>query len=389
MTILSPASAIKWQVPFNKPRISTKEHEYVTQALAGGGLAGDGEFTRKCHKQLTNITGCANVLLTHSCTAALEMAALLLDLQPGDEVIMPSYTFVSTANAVVLRGAVPVFIDIRADCFNLDERLIEAAITERSKAIYVVHYAGVSCDLDYIMALAGRYELKVIEDAAQGIGAVYKGRHLGTIGDFGALSFHATKNIQAGEGGALLINDPHYLAAAEIMREKGTNRKNFLRGEVDKYTWVGMGSSYLPADLIAAYLLAQLEDIDLITKARLALWHRYHDLLAELERKSYLRRPIIPSYADHNAHIYPILLPTTQQRDNLLTLFKQHGIQTAFHYIPLHATPAGIKYGKISSDMTITDQVAGCILRLPLFAGLQIAQQDKVIEVLQDFLVST
>ena len=295
-------------IPFNKPYMTGKELYYIAEAKFGNMLAGDGPFTKRCHQWLEQRTGSAKALLTHSCTAALEMAALLLDIQPGDEIIMPSFTFVSTANAFVLRGGVPVFVDIREDTLNLDERLIEAAITPRTKAIVPVHYAGVACEMDTIMAIARRHGLKVVEDAAQGVMSSYKGRALGSIGDLGAYSFHETKNVISGEGGALLVNDPELALRAEIIREKGTDRSRFFRGEVDKYTWQEVGSSFLPGELIAAFLWAQLEEAERITNDRLASWARYHELLEPLEAKGILRRPVIPEGCQHNAHMYYVLL---------------------------------------------------------------------------------
>jgi len=296
------------RIQFNRPFMTGKELYYIAEAKFGNMLAGDGPFTKRCHEWLERKSGGDKALLTHSCTAALEMAALLLDIKPGDEVIMPSYTFVSTANAFVLRGGVPVFVDIREDTLNLDERLIEAAITPRTRAIVPVHYAGVACEMDAIMTLANRHGLKVVEDAAQGVMASYKGRMLGSIGDLGAYSFHETKNVISGEGGALLVNDPALATRAEIIREKGTDRSRFFRGEVDKYTWQEVGSSFLPGELIAAFLWAQLEEAQSVTNERLAIWGRYHELLAPFEQKGLLRRPIVPADCQHNAHMYYVLL---------------------------------------------------------------------------------
>ncbi len=318
-------------IPFNKPYMTGKELWYIAQAHANGHLAGDGSFTKQCQSWLEARTGTQKALLTHSCTAALEMAAILADIQPGDEVILPSYTFVSTANAFVLRGAVPVFVDIRSDTLNLDETQIEAAITERTKAIVPVHYAGVGCDMDAIMAIARRHQLIVIEDAAQGIMSTYKGRPLGSIGHLGTLSFHETKNIISGEGGALLINDPELIQRAEVIREKGTNRSQFFRGQVDKYTWVDIGSSYLPSELIAAFLWAQMEEADTITRRRLALWSVYHQWLESLEKAEKLRRPIIPRECVQNAHMYYILLPSLETRTALIAALKRSDIHPVFH----------------------------------------------------------
>jgi dTDP-4-amino-4,6-dideoxygalactose transaminase len=310
-------------------------------------------------------------LLTQSCTAALEMAALLLDLQPGDEIIMPSFTFVSTANAFVLRGAVPVFVDIRQDTLNIDERLVEGAITPRTKAICVVHYAGVSCEMDPIMEIAARHGIAVIEDAAQGIFSRYNGRPLGSIGQFGALSFHETKNVISGEGGALLVNDPAGVERAEIIREKGTNRSKFFRGQVDKYTWVDVGSSYLPGEIIAAFLAAQFEEAEAITQRRLALWDRYHAWAEPYERAGRLRRPIVPANCTHNAHMYYLLLDDLADRTHFIESLKAKDIGAVFHYIPLHSSPAGMKYGRADGALPVTDDISDRLVRMPLWCGLE------------------
>ncbi|MDS4042274.1 MAG: dTDP-4-amino-4,6-dideoxygalactose transaminase [Candidatus Competibacter sp.] len=366
-------------IPFNKPYMTGKELWYIAQAHANGHLAGDGSFTKQCQTWLEARTGAQKALLTHSCTAALEMAAILADIQPGDEVILPSYTFVSTANAFVLRGAVPVFVDIRPDTLNLDETKIEAAITDRTRAIVPVHYAGVGCDMDAIMAIARRHQLIVIEDAAQGIMSTYKGRPLGSIGHLGTLSFHETKNIISGEGGALLINDPEFVQRAEIIREKGTNRSQFFRGQVDKYTWVDIGSSYLPGELIAAFLWAQMEEADAITRRRLALWSVYHQWLESLEKADKLRRPLIPRECVHNAHMYYILLPSLEARTALIAALKRSDIHPVFHYVPLHSAPTGLKHGRAHGDLEVTDSIADRLLRLPLWLGLE-EQQVFVIQ---------
>ncbi|CAN7174405.1 dTDP-4-amino-4,6-dideoxygalactose transaminase [Pseudorhodoferax sp. LjRoot39] len=371
------------KIPFNLPHMSGKELYYIAEAHFNGSLAGDGPFTKRCHGWLEQRTGCSRGLLTHSCTAALEMAALLLDIQPGDEVIMPSYTFVSTANAFVLRGGVPVFVDIRESTLNLDERLIESAITPRTRAIVPVHYAGVACEMDAIMAIARRHGLKVVEDAAQGVMSTYKGRALGSIGDLGAYSFHETKNVISGEGGALLVNDPDMRLRAEIVREKGTDRSRFFRGEVDKYTWQEVGSSFLPGELIAAFLWAQLEEADRITKQRLASWQRYHELLEPLEAKGILRRPIVPDDCEHNAHMYYVLLAPELDRQKLLDSFKRNEIWSVFHYVPLHSSPAGKRYGRPHGDLDVTNQQSERLVRLPLWVGLSNEQQDRVVEVLR------
>ena len=365
-------------VPFNKPYMTGKELWYIAQAHHEGWLAGDGGFTRKCNAWLEARTGAGKALLTHSCTAALEMAAILADVQPGDEVIMPSYTFVSTANAFVLRGAVPVFVDIRPDTLNLDERLIEAAITERTKAIVPVHYAGVGCEMDAIMAIAREHDLLVIEDAAQGVMASYKGRPLGSIGHLGALSFHETKNVISGEGGALLVNDPRFAERAEVIREKGTTRSQFFRGQVDKYTWVDLGSSYLPSELIAAFLWAQMEEADRITRQRVGLWNTYHQWLKEPETAGLLRRPVVPAHCAHNAHMYYVLLPDLSIRTAFIARLKSLGIHPVFHYVPLHSAPAGRRFGRAHGPMTVTDDIADRLVRLPMWLGLE-EDQAKVI----------
>lgn len=369
-------------IPFNKPYMTGKELFHIAEAHFNCMLAGDGPFTKRCHEWLEKRTNANRVLLTHSCTAALEMAALLLDVRPGDEVILPSYTFVSTANAFVLRGATPVFVDIREDTFNLDERLIESAITPRTRAIVPVHYAGVACEMDTIMAIAGQHGLKVVEDAAQGVMASYKGRSLGSIGDLGAYSFHETKNVISGEGGALLVNEPKLAQRAEIIREKGTDRSRFFRGEVDKYTWQEVGSSFLPGELIAAFLWAQLEEADAITQQRLASWRCYHELLAPLEAKGVLRRPIVPAECQHNAHMYHILLPDEGVRNYVMSHLKANGINAIFHYIPLHSSPAGQRYGRAHGDLALTTSVASRILRLPLWIGLTDDQIAQVVDCL-------
>ena len=359
-----------------------KELYYITEAKLGNMLAGDGPFTKRCHGWIEEKTGCAKALLTHSCTAALEMAALLLDIQPGDEVIMPSYTFVSTANAFVLRGGVPVFVDIREDTLNLDERLIEAAITPRTKAIVPVHYAGIACEMDAIMGIAHRHDLRVVEDAAQGVMASYKGQALGSIGDLGTYSFHETKNVISGEGGALLVNDPVVALRAEIIREKGTDRSRFFRGEVDKYTWQEVGSSFLPGELIAAFLWAQLEEAKIITAQRMASWERYHAALAPLESKGVLRRPVVPEGCQHNAHMYYVLLAPEIDRQAVLNELKRNEIYSVFHYVPLHSSPAGQRYGRPHGALEITNSLSERLVRLPLWVGLSEAQQERVVNVL-------
>ncbi len=374
------------RVPFNRPFMTGKELYYIAEAKFGNMLAGDGPFTKRCHEWLERKSGCDKALLTHSCTAALEMAALLLDIKPGDEVIMPSYTFVSTANAFVLRGGIPVFVDIREDTLNLDERLIEAAITPRTRAIVPVHYAGVACEMDAIMGVAKRHGLKVVEDAAQGVMASYKGRVLGSIGDLGAYSFHETKNVISGEGGALLANDPALVTRAEIIREKGTDRSRFFRGEVDKYTWQEVGSSFLPGELIAAFLWAQLEEAQSITNQRLAIWQRYHELLAPFEQKGLLRRPIVPADCQHNAHMYYVLLAPEIDRQKVLSELKKNDINAVFHYVPLHSSPGGQRYGRAHGELEVTIRQSERLVRLPLWVGLSPVQQDRIVEVLRSAL---
>ena len=366
-------------IPFNKPYLTGKELHYISEAHARGQLAGDGYFTKKCNAWLEEKTGCHKALLTHSCTAALEMAAILADIQPGDEVIMPSYTFVSTANAFVLRGGVPVFVDIREDTLNIDERLIEAAITPRTKAIVPVHYAGVACEMDTIMAIARNHDLLVIEDAAQGVMATYKERPLGSIGDLGCYSFHETRNIISGEGGALLINNPVFADRAEIIREKGTNRSQFFRGQVDKYTWVDIGSSYLPGELISAFLWAQMEDASEITARRLTIWNYYHDALAPLECSGRFRRPILNVNSAHNAHMYYILLSSLRERSRLISGLKQKGIQAVFHYVPLHCALGGRGFSRSHDELALTNALPDRLVRLPLWVGLE-NEQARVVE---------
>ena len=376
---------IKFTIPFNKPYLSGKEFNYMQQACENRKLSGDGQFSKKCQTWLEQQTGCSKALLTNSCTAALEMAAILIDTRPSDEIIMPSYTFVSTANAFVLRGGIPIFIDIRPDTLNIDETKIEAAITPKTKAIVPVHYAGIGCELDIIMDIANRHGLYVIEDAAQGIMANYKSKALGSIGHLGTYSFHDSKNITCGEGGALLINDPQFIERAEIIHEKGTNRSKFMQGQVDKYTWLDIGSSFLASDLAAAFLLAQLEHAEEITKKRLTLWNKYHDAFSELEKKDKLRRPIIPESCQHNAHMYYLLLPNKLIRDSLILELQKNGIQSVFHYIPLHNSPGGKKYGRAHGNFAITNDLSQRLLRLPFSAGLQ-HQSDAIINNIISFL---
>lgn len=371
------------RIPFNLPYMTGKELQFITEAHVNGSLAGDGPFTTRCHGWLEERTGCNKGLLTHSCTAALEMAALLLDTQPGDEIIMPSYTFVSTANAFVLRGGVPVFVDIRENTLNLDERLIESAITPRTRAIAPVHYAGVACEMDTIMAIARRHRLRVVEDAAQGVMSTYKGRALGSIGDLGAYSFHETKNVMSGEGGALLVNNPEIVSRAETIWEKGTDRSRFFRGEVDKYTWQEVGSSFLPGELLAAFLCAQLEEAERITKDRLACWQHYHELMQPLEAKGVLRRPVVPNDRQHNAHMYYVLLADGLDRQKVLAKLADMQIGAVSHYVPLHSSPAGRRYGRSVGDLRVTEQQSERIIRLPLWVGISLEQQSRVAQALE------
>lgn len=371
-------------IPFNKPYMTGRELWYIAQAHANGHLSGDGVFTKKCHAWLQAHTGTRKALLTHSCTAALEMAAILAGIQPGDEIIMPSYTFVSTANAFVLRGGIPVFVDIRSDTLNIDEALIEAAVTPRTKAIVPVHYAGVACEMDTIMDIARRYKLLVIEDAAQGIMSTYKGRPLGTIGHMGAYSFHETKNIISGEGGALLINDESLAERAEIIREKGTNRSLFFRGQVDKYTWVDIGSSYLPGEVIAAFLWAQMEEAVSITEMRLNIWKQYHEALSEVEAKGLLRRPVVPAGCAHNAHMYYVLLDSIDTRTALIARLKSEGVNSVFHYVPLHSSPGGKEYGRVFGMLKNTEDYSDRLLRLPLWIGVE-NEVDSISEIIRNF----
>jgi dTDP-4-amino-4,6-dideoxygalactose transaminase len=370
------------KIAFNKPYMSGKELYYIAQAHFNSKLSGDGPFTQLCHDWIEKNTKCKKALLTHSCTAALEMSALLIDIKPGDEVIMPSYTFVSTANAFVLRGAIPVFVDIREDTLNIDENLIKSAITSRTRAIVPVHYAGVGCEMDTIMAIAQENNLAVIEDAAQGVMSTYKGRALGSIGHFGTYSFHETKNVTSGEGGCLLVNDSNQIARAEIIREKGTDRSQFFRGEVDKYTWQDVGSSYLPGELISAFLWAQLEEAHSITQTRLNRWDFYHKQLEPLEAAGILRRPVLPEECQHNAHMYYVVLNPDVDRQHVLDTFKDNNIYAIFHYIPLHSSPAGLKYCRVSGDLKNTDSLSERLVRLPLWVGITQEEQIRVVDVL-------
>lgn len=364
-----------------------KELWYISQAHACGHLAGDGQFTQKCSAWLEERIGSRRALLTHSCTAALEMSAILSGVGPGDEVIMPSYTFVSTANAFVLRGATPVFVDIRPDTLNIDETKIEAAITPRTRAIVPVHYAGVGCEMDVIMDIARRHDLVVIEDAAQSIMSTYKGRPLGSIGHMAALSFHETKNLISGEGGALLINDARFAERAEIIREKGTNRSQFFRGQIDKYTWVDLGSSYLPGEIVAAFLWAQMEEADAINARRLSIWAEYHQGLSASAEQKKIARPALPADCGHNAHMYYVLLPDLVTRTGFIEKLRARNVTAVFHYIPLHSSPFGRSVCRVAGDMITTDDIGDRLVRLPLWIGLEERQREvigKIIEAVDE-----
>lgn len=374
------------KISFNRPPFIGSELAYIKEAVEQNGMiCGDGPFTKRCSAWMKEKFDTKHVLLTTSCTHALEMAAFLADIQPGDEVIMPSYTFVSTADAFVLRGAKCVFVDIRPETMNIDERLIEDAITEKTKAIVPVHYAGVSCAMDEIMAIAKKYNLKVIEDAAQGVNAFYKGKPLGTIGDFGCYSFHETKNYSMGEGGAILFQEDKYLEPAEILREKGTDRSKYFRGQVDKYRWVGYGSSYLPSDMNAAYLWAQLEEADKINEKRLAIWNFYHENLEDLEKQGVIERPFIPDYATHNAHMYYLKVKDLETRTRLLAYLKEQGILSVFHYVPLHSAPAGMEFGRFHGEDKYTTKESERLLRLPMYYSLKMEEAEEVVEALKRF----
>lgn len=367
-------------IPFNVPPFLGTETGYISEAIGNHKICGDGPFTKKCDEWFEEKTGTAKALLTTSCTHALEMAALLLDIKPGDEVILPSYTFCSTADAFVLRGAKLVFVDIRPDTMNIDETKIEAAITPKTKAVVPVHYAGVSCEMDTIMAVAEKYGLKVVEDAAQGVMSEYKGKPLGTIGDFGCYSFHETKNYSMGEGGALLIKDPAKIEQAEIVREKGTNRSVFLRGQIDKYTWVDQGSSYLPSDMNAAYLWAQLQEADKINENRLASWNKYYEAFEQLEKEGYVERPVVPAECKHNAHMFYLKAKDLEERTALISFLGQNDILACFHYIPLHNAPAGAKFGVFHGEDVYTTKESDRLLRLPMYYGLTDSDINKVID---------
>lgn len=371
-------------IPFNRPSLIGNEVKYIRDAIRRGQLSGDGYYTKKCNELIETLTGAPKALITHSCTAALEMAAIMCDLVPGDEVIMPSYTFVSTANAVVLRGAVPVFVDIDAETLNIDPDKLTEAVTSRTKAIFVVHYAGFSSDMDAINEIAQKHGLFVVEDAAQALGSTYKGRACGSLGDMAAFSFHETKNVISGEGGALTINRPELMEIAEIIREKGTNRSQFFRGQVDKYTWMEVGSSYLPGELIASYLYGQLELADMIAKRRLALFDHYAEALAPLAECGDVRLPKEPPDCTGNGHMFYFLTKSLDDRSRFIAHMKDHGIITPFHYVPLHTAPAGQKFGRVAGTMDVTDSTARTLVRLPMFFDLG-SDVEQVIDVVVDY----
>ena len=374
-------------IPFNIPPYVGTEETYMKEAIASKKICGDGAFTKQCNRWLEEQTGTKKALLTTSCTHALEMAAILAKVGPGDEVILPSYTFVSTADAFVLRGATVVFVDIRKDTLNIDETLIEDAITDKTKVIVPVHYAGVGCEMDTILEIGKRHNLIVVEDAAQGVMASYKGKALGTMGDFGCFSFHETKNYSMGEGGALLIRDEENIDMAEIIREKGTNRSRFFRGQVDKYTWVEAGSSYLPSDLNAAYLYGQLEKAEEINNQRLASWANYYDGLSDLEKEGRIELPYVPEECQHNAHMFYVKAKDLEERTALIAYLKEKGVGSAFHYVPLHSAEAGLKYGRFHGEDRYTTKESERLLRLPMYYGLTKADTEKVIECIHDFYI--
>ena len=373
------------KIPFNKPFIVGKELYYIAQSVLSGHIAGDGMFTGKCQAFMEKKFNAKKILLTTSCTSALEMAAILCNVGVDDEVILPSFTFVSTANAFYLRGAKLIFMDIKQETLNIDEAMIEDVITEHTKAIVPVHYAGISCEMDKIVDLARRYNLYVIEDAAQGVNAKYKGKFLGTIGDIGAYSFHETKNIICGEGGAIVINNEALIERAEIIREKGTNRSKFFRGEVDKYTWVDIGSSYLPSDLLAAFLYAQLENMEVIEEQRKAIFNYYYEALTPLAKKGVLRLPAIPSECKSNSHMFYIILDDEQTRDALMNYLKSNGILAVFHYLPLHISPMGRSMGYKDGQLPVTEYISERLLRLPFYYNLSHEELTKVITCIEDF----
>jgi dTDP-4-amino-4,6-dideoxygalactose transaminase len=375
-------------IPFNRPTTVGKEMEYIQQALQGNHISGDGQFTRKASALLEQALGVPKVLLTTSCTHALEMSALLLDMKEGDEVIVPSFTFVSTINAFVLRGAKPIFADIRPDTLNLDESRLEALITPRTRAIVAVHYAGIGCEMDAIMEIANRHGIPLVEDNAHGLFGKYKGQYLGTFGVLATQSFHETKNFTTGEGGALLINDPKYIEDAEILREKGTNRSRFFRGQVDKYTWINVGSSYLPSDMLAGFLLAQLEEREQIQSRRRRIWETYYRELGDWAEENQVQMPFVPAHCEQSYHIFYMLFPSLEKRQVAIAHLKQQGIQAVFHYLPLHLSPMGEKYGGKAGDCEVTESVSDRLLRLPFYTNMLEAEQTQVIGVLKELNVA-
>ena len=378
-------AASEWLIPFNKPTFEGREFEYIGAAIASGHVSGDGLYSKRCHQYLESELGVAKALLTTSCTHALEMAALILDVKPGDEVIIPSFTFVSTANAFVLRGARPVFIDVRPDTLNFDERQFEALITERTRAAVPVHYAGVGCEMDPITEIASRHGIAIVEDNAHGLFGTYRGKYLGTFGSMATQSFHETKNFSCGEGGALLVNDAALVERAEIVREKGTNRSRFFRGLVDKYTWTDIGSSYLMSDLLAAILLAQLESRESIQARRQAIWSRYEQGLNDWAGENGVRLPVVPASREQSFHMFYMLLPSLDSRQRLIAHLKDRGILSVFHYLPLHLSAMGVKFGGRVGECPVTEDVSDRLLRLPFYNSLSEAQQDRVIEAIHDF----
>lgn len=376
------------KIVFNKPYSSITEIKNIIHSIDSGKISGDGYFTKLCNEWFLREIN-SKILLTHSCTAALEMMALMIDLREGDEIIMPSYTFVSTANAFVLRGAKPVFVDIRPDTLNINENLVEKAITSKTKAIVAVHYAGVGCEMDTLKQIATKHNLYLLEDAAQGFFSKYNGIPLGTIGDLGTYSFHETKNIISGEGGCLIINNEKFCDQAEIIREKGTNRSKFFRGEIDKYTWVDKGSSYLPSDIIAAFLYGQLENANVITSKRINIWNKYNQFFEKFEQKGFIKRPYIPMNCTHNAHMYYVLFNDLENRTNFIEYLKQNNIHTVFHYIPLHSSPAGMKYATTGSKMDVTNRISNTLVRMPLFYELTDQKLNKIFEVVEKFFGET
>ena len=373
------------RIDFNKPELTGNELVYITQALENAHISGDGQFTKRCQRMLEEELGVARVFLTTSCTHALELAALLLNIQPGDEVIFPSFTFVSTINAFVLRGARPVFIDIHPDTLNLDERLLPELINTRTRAILPVHYAGVSCEMDAILEIAGQHQVDVVEDNAHGLFGRYRGKYLGTFGSLATLSFHETKNFTCGEGGAILVNDPAYIERAEIIREKGTNRSRFFRGQVDKYTWVDVGSSFLPSDILAAFLYAQLEMRDRIQQKRQRVWEYYYLHLEEWAKQNNVRLPVVPDHCQQPYHMFYMLLPSLEIRQALIAALKSQGILSVFHYLPLHSSEMGRKHGGKPGDCPVTEQISDRLVRLPFYNNLSVDDQSQVIEAIQNF----